>query len=88
MANIKSAKKRMKQALVRRDRNRAVTSRMRSAVKKVRTAVSANDAKLAQECLPETISIIDSTASKGVIHANAAARLKSRLTKAVSGLSA
>ncbi len=86
MANIKSAKKRMVQALVRRDRNRALTSTMRTAVKKVRTAIDSGDAEAAKASLPMALSIIDATASKGVIHANSAARTKSRLTRAVNGL--
>jgi small subunit ribosomal protein S20 len=60
---------------------------MRTAVKKLRAAVAAGDAAAAQELLPATLQTIDKTAQKGVIHDNAAARYKSRLTKAVHGLS-
>ncbi len=86
MANIKSAQKRIRQSLKRRARNRSHRSRMRTAIKAVRTAVAGGDAQLAGEQLPKTISILDSLAHKGVIHANAAARTKSRLTKAVTAL--
>jgi len=86
MANIKSAEKRHRQNLERRDRNRARRSRMRSAVKKLRQAIDAGDAEQAQTLLRPTLSEIDATAQKGVIHANTAARYKSRLSKAVAGL--
>ena len=63
-------------------------SRMRTAVKRLRGAVAAGDEKQASELLAETLSIVDATAQKTVIHRNAAARSKSRLTRAVKGLSA
>ncbi len=84
MANIKSAEKRIRRSNTQRERNRAIRSRMRSAVKDLRQAVEAGDAKTAQELLPKTLGIVDSTARKGVIHANTAARNKSRLTRAVA----
>lgn len=87
MANTKSAEKRIRQNEERRQRNRAKRSTMRTAVKKLRAAVAAGDAATAQELLPATLQTIDKTAQKGVIHDNAAARYKSRLTKAVHGLS-
>lgn len=87
MANNKSAEKRDQQSLKRRDRNRSARSRMRSAIKNLRTAVTAEDAKTAQELLPGTLSLIDATAQKKIIHRNTAARYKSRLTRAVAGLS-
>ncbi len=86
MANIKSAEKRIRRSNRQRERNRALLSRMRSAVKDLRKAVDAGDAKTAQELLPKTLSVVDSTARKGVIHANTAARNKSRLTKAVAAV--
>ncbi len=86
MANTKSAKKRIRQALTRRNRNRAHRSTLRTAVKNLRTAVADGNAELARELLPPTLSIVDSTAQKGIIHANAAARTKSRLSRAVNGL--
>ncbi len=84
MANTKSAEKRNKQALVRRDRNRQLKSRLRTAVKKFRNALDAGDQAAAQELLKGTLSIVDSTATKGVIHRNAADRTKSRLMKALN----
>lgn len=86
MANNKSTKKRIRQALERRDRNRNVRTRMRSAVKKLRTAVSEGNGDEARQLLPSTLALVDTTAQKGVIHGNAAARTKSRLTRAVNAL--
>ena len=86
MANIKSAQKRIRTTIRQRERNRALRSRMRSAIKSLREAVGTGDATGAQELLPQTLSIVDSTARKGVIHANTAARTKSRLTKAVAAI--
>jgi small subunit ribosomal protein S20 len=86
MANIKSAEKRIRTSLRQRERNRMLRSRMRSAVKDLRQAVADGDADAAKEKLPKTLGIVDSTARKGVIHANAAARTKSRLTRAVQAL--
>lgn len=77
MANIKSAQKRIRQAANRQARNRGVRSRLRTAVKKYRAAEAAEKA----EKLPTTYSEIDRARKRGVIHANAAARYKSRLAK-------
>lgn len=87
MANNKSAEKRNRQNLEQRDRNRSDRSRMRTAIKKLRTAVTAEDGKTARELLPATLQLIDVSAKKNVIHRNTAARYKSRLTRAVAGLS-
>ena len=87
MANSESAKKRNRQMLKRRARNRAHTSRMRTAVKILRQAIADGDQKTAQELLTSTMGIVDSVARKGVIHRNAAARTKSRLCHAVAGMS-
>ena len=86
MANNKSAEKRNRQALRRRMRNRFYRTRMRTAIKRVRLAVEEGNGELAKELLPTTLGLVDSTARKGVIHRNAAARTKSRLTKAVASL--
>lgn len=73
----------MRQDRVRRDRNRAVRSTLRSAIKKVRRALEAGQVEEAKTLLPVAIKAIDLTAKKGVIHRNAAARNRSRLTLAV-----
>lgn len=78
MANIKSQIKRNRQNLVRHERNKAVRSELKT---RTRSAVTAADtgADDADERLRAAIKRIDSAAAKGVIHANAAARRKSRL---------
>ena len=88
MANTTSAEKRIRKTAAQRERNRSASARMRTAIKTLRKAVAAGDAEAARELLPKTASIVDSTARKGIIHANAAARTKSRLTKAVAALDA
>ena len=77
MANIKSAKKRIRQSAGRRARNKTARSRLRTSIKKFRSA----DASKSQT-LPRTYSEIDVARKKGAIHRNAAARYKSRLAKA------
>jgi small subunit ribosomal protein S20 len=86
MANTKSAEKRNRQNVQARERNRSHRSHLRSAIKKLRTALSTGDAKQAKALLPETLGVIDKTAQKGVIHDNTASRYKSRLTKQVAAL--
>ena len=88
MANIKSAEKRIRQTAKRLLRNRSQRSRMRTAIKQLRQAVAAGDAKHARELLDPTLSLIDRTAQKKDIHPNAAARTKSRLVRAIHKLSA
>lgn len=87
MANHKSALKRHRQSLVRRDRNRAMKTRVKNAVKKVRAAVEANDAEAATEALRGAMSTLDKAASKKVIHNRQAKRRIARLAAAVKGLS-
>lgn len=86
MANTKSAEKRNRQNVKARERNRAHRSTLRTAIKKLRAAVSSGDAAKAQELLPTTLGVIDKTAQKQVIHANTASRYKSRLAKKVAAL--
>lgn len=86
MANTKSAEKRHRQNLAQRARNRAHRSRLRTAIKNLRTAMQSGDATQAREILPQTLSVIDKIAQKGVIHPNAASRYKSRLAKRVAAL--
>ena len=86
MANTKSAEKRIRQNAAARDRNRAHRSRLRTAVKRLRAAVDAGDSAKATELLTATLSIVDATAQKKIIHANTASRYKSRLSLAVNKL--
>ena len=83
MANHKSALKQYRQSVKRRIRNRANRSRMRTAVKRFRQLV-ASDVDAARNELPATLGLIDRTARLGGIHDNAAARTKSRLTRALN----
>jgi small subunit ribosomal protein S20 len=78
--------KRDKQSTVQRGRNRKNLSQLRTQVKKLRTAIDAGDAEAASKLLPETVADIDKAAKKGVVHDNAAARSKSRLTRKVNAL--
>lgn len=77
MANIKSAEKRIRQTAKRQATNRSVRSRLRGALKTHRSADPAAQTKN----VPQAYSEIDVARRKGVIHKNAAARLKSRLAK-------
>jgi small subunit ribosomal protein S20 len=84
MPNHKSAEKRVRQNEKRRDVNRNNRGRLRTSIKKLRAALTAADAGTVQELLPATISTIDKAVQKGVLHRNAAARYKSRLTTRVN----
>ena len=80
MADHASALKAHRQSLKNRERNRQFRSRLRGALKTIRTAIDGNDLAGAKNGLKQTISLIDKMASKGIIHRNAAGRYKSRLT--------
>jgi len=80
MPNHKSAEKRVRQNEKRREVNRGNRSRLRTGIKRLRAALESGDAGSAQTLLPETVSLIDKAVQKGVLHRNAAARYKSRLT--------
>ena len=80
MPNHKSAEKRMRQNEKRRVINRGNRTKVRSYIKKLRTALDTGKADEINRVLPEAMSVIDKAIQKGVLHANAAARYKSRLT--------
>ena len=80
MANSKSSLKRWRQSIVRRDRNRSIKSRTRTALGKALAAIQ-DDASTAEEAVRTAVSALDKAAQEGVIHDNAAARGKSRLLK-------
>ncbi len=84
MANIKSAKKRILVNRTKADRNKAIKSGVKTAVKKVYTAIEANDKEAAAAALLNATSVIDKATSKGVYHKNYASRKVSRLSKAVN----
>ena len=79
MANSKTAAKRARQNTVRREHNMALKSRMRTFVKRVLNAIEVGDKAAATETYKEAVPVIDGAVSKGLIHANKAARHKSRL---------
>jgi small subunit ribosomal protein S20 len=86
LANHKSSLKRIKQTEKRTERNKHVRSTLRTFIKRVREAVAAKDATLAKEALAVAIPVIDSAATKGVIHSSNASRNVSRLNKLVNTL--
>ncbi|HIZ76479.1 MAG TPA: 30S ribosomal protein S20 [Firmicutes bacterium] len=86
MPNIKSAAKRVKVAEVRRMRNMAAKSRIKTATRKYKEAVEAGNKELAQPLLKDLISLLDKAAGKKLIHKNAAARKKSKLQKAFNAM--
>jgi len=88
VATHASALKAHRQSLKHREHNRQFRSRLRTALKNVRTAIDGNDLAAARTALKETISLIDKMASKGIIHRNAAGRYKSRLSSRLSARSA
>ena len=88
MANIKSAKKRAKQTVVRNARNVAQRSQLRTAVKKVIKALDANDAAGANEAFTAAQPLLDRFAARGLIHKNKAARHKARLSARIKALQA
>ncbi len=84
MAHTKSARKRVRQNREQRLRNRHHRSRLRTAVKRLRAAVAAGDREATDERLPQTLALLDRMAGRGIVHRNAAARTKSRLSRLVN----
>ena len=85
MPNVKSAEKRMRQNVVRREVNRRRRSQMRTEIKRFRQLLSEKKIDDARGMLREVHAVIDRSAQKGIIHSNTAARYKSRLTKHLNG---
>ncbi|MCG8648185.1 MAG: 30S ribosomal protein S20 [Pirellulales bacterium] len=88
MPNTESAKKRLRQNEKRRLHNRAQKSQVRSQIRKVREAVKAGDTEKAQAEFRVATKRLDRAASKNLIHKNAAARTKSRLSRLIKSASA
>jgi len=86
MANHKSAKKRIKQTIVRTERNRFYRTRIKNITKAVQEAVAANDKEKAQEAFKVANKKLHSFVSKGILKKNTAARKVSRLAKLVKSL--
>ena len=84
LANIKSAKKRILVIETKTARNKAIKSKVKTAIKKVDAAVAASDKELAFACLKLAIVEIDKATSKGIYHKNTSSRKISRLTKNVN----
>jgi small subunit ribosomal protein S20 len=88
LANTKSAIKNVRKNERRRAINKARVGTLRTQLKKLRTLLKAKDSEAASKELVKTISVIDRSIRKGVLHKNTAARYKSRLTKSVRTLGA
>ena len=86
MANIKSARKRARQALQRRDHNMGLRTRVRSAIKDVKKAIAAGNKDQAAKELRDAQAVIDRIVAKGILHRNAGDRHKSRLAQAIKGV--
>jgi small subunit ribosomal protein S20 len=86
MANIKSARKRAKQAVARREHNMSLRTEVRTAIKNVKKAIAAGKKDEAAKVLQESQAVIDRIVAKGVLHRNAGDRHKSRLAHAIKGL--
>ena len=86
MANIKSQKKRVLTNEKAHQRNRAVKSSLKTAIKKVHAAVDAGDAAAAKTAALDASRLLDRAASKGVIHAKQAANRKSGIVKLANGV--
>lgn len=86
MANSPQARKRAKQADVRRNHNASLRSRARTYVKKTLAAIETSDQKAATEALREAVPILDSMVTKGIYKKNKCARTKSRLNAKVKAM--
>lgn len=86
MANIKSAKKRILVNRTKAERNKAIRSSVKTAVKKVLSAVESGDKSAAQAALVDATKTIEMAGSKGVYHKNNVAHKVSRISKAVNGM--
>lgn len=86
MANSAQARKRARQAEAHRQHNTSLRSKLRTHVKNVVKAIAAGDKNNAAESYKAAVPIIDSMARKGIIHANKAARHKSRLNQHIKAM--
>jgi small subunit ribosomal protein S20 len=88
VASHESALKAHRQNVKRREHNRQLRTRLRSALRDIRAAIDTNDPAKVKDALRQTISLVDKLAGKGLIHRNTAARYKSRLAGRVAKRSA
>ncbi|MGB3976127.1 MAG: 30S ribosomal protein S20 [bacterium] len=86
MAHSKSAEKRIRQNLKQFSINKAKRTRVRKAIKAVRTAINNKDVETARSEYKKMVPIVDKMAARGIIHQNVAARTKSRLNKHIVSL--
>ena len=86
MPNIASAKKRMRQDAVRRARNRSARSTLRTMMRNLREAIAAKKLEDCEKQFRALVKKIDQSVSKNLVHANAAARVKSRFSKRIKAL--
>ncbi|MGL4774091.1 MAG: 30S ribosomal protein S20 [Clostridium sp.] len=86
MANIKSAKKRIKVTEVKTLKNRMVKSALKTSIKKFETAVAANNVEEAKAAFAGAVKSLDMATTKGVVHKNTAARKKSRLAAKLNAM--
>ena len=86
MPNHKSAEKRVRQSEKRRLINRSHKSKVRTYIKRLRTALDSNKGEDVQAVLPEVMSVIDKSVQKGVLHKNTASRYKARLAARVNAV--
>jgi small subunit ribosomal protein S20 len=84
MASHDSAIKAHRQNVIKREANRQYRTRLRGALRSIRSAIDSGDPGKVKDALRDTISLVDKMAGKKVIHRNAAARYKSRLAKRVA----
>ena len=84
----KSALKANRQNIKRREHNRELRSRLRTALKAIRASLDSNDVDGAKKALSATVSMVDKMATKGIIHRNTAGRYKSRLSSRLTKASA
>ena len=88
MPNIKSAKKRVIVNQKKTEQNKNVRSEVRTAIKKIDALIKENKIEEAKALLPDTFALIDSAASKNIIHANNAANKKARISKRLNAVAA
>ena len=88
MASHDSALKAHRQNIKRREHNRALRTRLRSALRDIRAAIDGGDPAKVKDALRQTISLVDKMAGKRLIHRNTAGRYKSRLASRVAKRSA
>jgi small subunit ribosomal protein S20 len=86
LANTAQAKKRARQAENNRQLNAGQRSNTRTSIKKVLKAIEAGDKDAAKKAYDEAVPVIDKAAGKGLMHANKAARHKSRLNQHIRSL--